>query len=85
VKPWRLFTDPDKAIWTHGILFVFWVAMTIPSVLWWHDSILYVIFISLYAIWVTHVSALQAALADRRIKHGDPETGQEDGRNVRGI
>jgi hypothetical protein len=47
VNPVRLLTDPDVAVKTHGSLFCFWVLMTVPSVLWWHSSILYVIFISL--------------------------------------
>lgn len=64
----RPLTDPAWAVRVHAGLFGFWVLMTIPSVLWWHDSILYVIFISLYAIWITHLSAMQAALADRRVK-----------------
>lgn len=73
MNPITLLTNPDRAVWTHGTLFVFWVLMTIPSVIWWHNSILYVIFISLYAIWVTHISALQGALADRRVKHKHAE------------
>jgi hypothetical protein len=72
-NPTTLLTKPEYAVRTHATLFFFWVLMTIPSVLWWHDSILYVIFISLYAIWVTHLSAMQGALADRRVK----DEGQE--------
>lgn len=67
-NPAVLLTKPEYAVRTHATLFLFWVLMTIPSVLWWHDSILYVIFISLYAIWITHLSAMQGALADRRVK-----------------
>ena len=69
LKPTKLLTDPDLAVKFHAAMFVFWVLMTIPSVLWWHSSILYVIFISLYAIWEGHITALQAALGDRRVKH----------------
>jgi hypothetical protein len=64
-----LLTDPDKAVKVHASAFVFWVLMTIPSVIWWHSSILFVIFISLYAIWIAHLAGMQAALADRRVKH----------------
>jgi hypothetical protein len=74
-----LLIDPDKAVRTHAILFVFWMLMTVPSVLWWHDSILYVIFISLYAIWTTHLAGMQAALADRRVKRGHEEELSGDG------
>lgn len=65
----RLITDPDIAVKVHIVAFFVWVTLTVPSILWWHDSILWVIFLSLYAIWVSHLSAIQAALADRRVKH----------------
>jgi hypothetical protein len=45
--------------------------MTIPAVLWWRSSIMFVIFISLYAIWVAHLAGMQGALADRRVKRQD--------------
>lgn len=71
----RILTNPKFAVRLHLAAFVLWVVLTVPSVLWWHDSILWVIFLSLYAIWITHLSALQAALADRRIKD---ELGSKD-------
>lgn len=68
MKLTHLLTDPEFAVRVHGSLFGFWVLMTVPAVVWWHSSLLFVIFISLYAIWVSHLAALQGALADRRIK-----------------
>lgn len=66
-----LLVNPDNAVRVHASLFVFWVFMTVPAVLWWHSSILFVIFISLYAIWIAHLAGMQAALADRRVKRQD--------------
>lgn len=66
-----LLTNPDHAVRVHGSAFVFWVLMTIPAVVWWRSSILFVIFISLYAIWVAHLAGMQGALADRRVKRQD--------------
>lgn len=76
MKLTEILTDPEYAVRAHGALFVFWVLMTIPAVIWWSDSLLFVIFISLYAIWVAHLAAMQGALADRRVKrnHGDDGT-----------
>lgn len=71
INPVALLTNPDYAVKTHAIAFVFWVLMTVPAVLWWHSSILFVIFISLYAIWIAHLAGMQAALADRRVKRQD--------------
>jgi hypothetical protein len=70
-KSKQLLTDPDIAVRVHIYAFGVWVVLAVPSVLWWRSSILWVIFLSLYAIWVSHLSAVQAALADRRIKHGE--------------
>lgn len=66
----RLITNPDIAVKVHATALVVWLGLSVPSVLWWHSSILWVIFLSLYAIWISHLSAIQAVLADRRVKHG---------------
>jgi len=47
----------------HLIAVVVWVILGIPSILWWHSSILWVIFISLYANIATHLSGYEAARA----------------------
>jgi hypothetical protein len=72
-SPLTLLTNPDVAVRTHACLFGFWVLMTIPAIIWWRDSLLFVIFISLYAIWVAHLAGMQGALADRRVKHNDED------------
>jgi hypothetical protein len=67
-NPVKLLTNPENAVRVHASLFCFWVLMTVPALLWWKSSILFVIMISLYAIWIAHLSAMQGALADRRVK-----------------
>lgn len=78
MRPSRLLTTPEYAVKFHAGMFFFWVLMTIPSVIWWHNSILYVIFISLYAIWIGHIAGLQGALADRRVKRSDDSNGKDE-------
>jgi branched-subunit amino acid transport protein len=41
-----------------------WAALTVPTVLWWHDSVLWVALMSVYAIAVGHVSAWQGSRAE---------------------
>lgn len=41
-----------------------WLALTVPSLLWWKDSILWVIVISLWANIVGHFSAYLAARSE---------------------
>jgi hypothetical protein len=45
----------------HLILLAFWVVLVIPTIIWWSDSILWVAFMSLYAIITSHWGAYQAA------------------------
>ncbi|KNC91860.1 hypothetical protein [Trabulsiella odontotermitis] len=44
---------------------VTWCALAIPSVIWWKDSVLWVIIISIYANIVGHLSGYSAARADQ--------------------
>jgi hypothetical protein len=48
----------------HAGLALFWLAMAVPTVLWWHNSILYVALISVYALIIGHWSAWQASRAE---------------------
>lgn len=41
-----------------------WIVLAIPSVLWWKNSVLWVIIISIYANVVGHLSGYTAARAD---------------------
>lgn len=48
----------------HLVMAIFWSAMIVPTVLWWHDSILWVAGCSLYANAATHMGAWQASRAE---------------------
>lgn len=47
----------------HTTLALFWVAMILPTLLWWSQSILWVAFMSLYANIAAHWSAREGAKA----------------------
>ena len=49
----------------HLVAAVMWVGLAIPSLIWWKDSVLWVILISIYANIVGHLSGYSAARADR--------------------
>lgn len=40
----------------HLVAAVMWVGLAIPSLIWWKDSVLWVILISIYANIVGHLS-----------------------------
>lgn len=50
-----------RKVWLHRGLAAMWVLLAIPGVLWWAESILFVILVSLYANFVGEVGASEAA------------------------
>lgn len=55
--------NPRVALRVHRILMGVWALLAIPTLLWWRESILWVAFMSLYANFVGHASAAEAAEA----------------------
>lgn len=49
----------------HLTLTTVWALLTIPTLVWWRESILWVAFMSLYANVAAHWSAFQGARAER--------------------
>ncbi len=47
----------------HIVMAVVWILTAIPSLLWWKESLLWIIFISLYANIATHLGGYEAAKA----------------------
>jgi hypothetical protein len=48
----------------HLIAMLVWAALALPTILWWNQSILWVAFMSLYANFVGHMGAFDAARAE---------------------
>lgn len=46
-----------------------WGLLLIPSLIWWKNSILWVIFISIYANAVTHWDAYQTSRVEEHDRH----------------
>jgi hypothetical protein len=49
-------------------LSILWFCLFAPAVLWWKESVPFLVFVSVYANFVGHVSAWLAARAGRRIE-----------------
>ncbi|HBW8413396.1 TPA: hypothetical protein RQ687_000223 [Klebsiella pneumoniae] len=58
----------------HLVAAVMWVGMAIPSLIWWKDSVLWVILISIYANIVGHLSGYSAARADQAAEESEDST-----------
>jgi hypothetical protein len=58
-----------RKVWTHRGLAAFFAALTIPAVLWWRESVLFVILLSLATQVSTELGVAEAAddrtVADR--------------------
>ena len=50
----------------NGLLAIFWMGMTIPTTLWWADSVRYIAWLSVYALIASHGAAWVAARAEER-------------------
>lgn len=48
----------------HLLMMLVWVALIVPTLIWWADSILWVLLISIYANFVGHFGAYQAARSE---------------------
>lgn len=55
----------NRAAWAHAVAAGCWVLTIIPTLLWWRDSVLWVSAMSIYAIVIAHLSALQGARAEK--------------------
>lgn len=58
----------------HLVAAVMWVGLAIPSLIWWKDSVLWVILISIYANIVGHLSGYGAARADQAAEESEDST-----------
>ncbi|HHC0997844.1 TPA: hypothetical protein ACN7D0_000335 [Klebsiella pneumoniae] len=58
----------------HLVVAVMWVGLAIPSLIWWKDSVLWVILISIYANIVGHLSGYSAARADQAAEESEDST-----------
>lgn len=60
----------------HLVAAVMWVGLAIPSLIWWKDSVLWVILISIYANIVGHLSGYSAARADQAAEESEDSTSE---------
>ena len=57
---------PSPAVWVriHTTLACMWALLMIPSLMWWKESLVWVIAMSCYANFAGSMASLQAARAD---------------------
>ena len=50
--------------WFHLVMMFVWLVLAIPGILWWKESILFVIILSLWANFASEFACYQAARAE---------------------
>ncbi|WOZ79750.1 monooxygenase [Kosakonia sacchari] len=60
----------------HLFLALIWAVLTIPTLLWWKNSILWVSLMSIYAIVISHLAAYSAAHAEKAASQALNESDQ---------
>lgn len=56
----------------HAAATLAWLALCVPGLTWWRNSVVFVVFASLWANVATHASAWQATRAERKADPDDP-------------
>ena len=79
----KFFGNPENRAKVHIYAAIFWAIMIIPTLLWWTNSVPYLVALSLYAIITGHISSSEANKAEIITKKqiegefDDIEVGQE--------
>ena len=60
----------------HLALALVWAVLTIPTLLWWKNSILWVSLMSIYAIVISHLAAYSAGHAEKAASQALNESGE---------
>jgi len=60
----RVLSEPKTWQRIHGSLAITWALLIVPSILWWRESLLWVIAMSCYANFAGSVASWTAARAD---------------------
>lgn len=68
----RFITSGRLWQWIHGIGALIWIALCVPGMTVWRDSVPFVVFISLYAIVLSHLVGYVASVGARKADHDDP-------------
>lgn len=63
--------DPRNHVKFNKIMLVAWMILLIPTLLWWQESIVWIVFMSWYANTVGHWSAYTSAKTEEKVENGE--------------
>lgn len=71
-KTGRWFVSPRVQFWFNAALAIVWAALFLPGLISWRESVPFLVFVSIYANFVGHISAMASAMAGRKADDEDP-------------
>lgn len=74
-KARELFLSPTFWMRAHGALTLVWLALIVPSVLWWRESVTWVVFMSLWANIASHLAGWVAGRTEVKQDEMNGENG----------
>lgn len=66
------FLQPRAQLWFNAVAAVVWAVLLPPALLWWRDSVPFLVLCSVYANLAGHLSGVAAAAGARKADPGDP-------------
>ena len=64
--------SPRVQLWANLVLVLVWAVLFIPGLIAWRESVPFLVFVSIYANFVGHLSAVAGAVAARKADPEDP-------------
>jgi hypothetical protein len=71
-KAFAAFVSPLFQFRLNLILCAVWAVLFLPGLISWRESVPFLVFVSIYANFVGHLSAVAGAVAARKIDPDDP-------------
>lgn len=70
MSPLNVLLSPTITVRFHATMTILWVLLIVPTVLWWQNSITWVIVMSLWANIAAHAAAFQGSRSEKAAEKG---------------
>lgn len=74
----RHYHDWDRDERFQGFLLLFWLLLAAPALVWWRESVPFLVFCSVYANFAYHLSGWRTAHNSREVRKGQTYEGRND-------
>lgn len=71
-RAFAAFVAPRAQFRLNVALCALWGVLFVPGLLWWRESVPFLVFVSIYANFVGHLSGIAGAVAARKVDPDDP-------------